>query len=476
MKLIKFALALIFAASLSAPSMAIDINQNPSTLNGSFNQLRSNGGMSLSGTYPQFNFGTSGPTSNTLDSADLGMWGFGLDQANTPLLRDFFALYKGSTFAISDGVLNSTTTLTSATANFNLSAIGTSVAGANIPAATTISGVTNSTTATMSNAATGSGSGVRVTFTSVPTGNGDIVYWHHNGFGYPYLDMSGAQMALGDIINGGWKVSSNDNNITADCGTATDMVVDAVNPLKVTSATGITHGPNDAGGWIDVTAGTGAFLGRYHIISGGTQFLVLDHSPAPVGTTAITFYVNMGQIKLSGNNVNQINACGRQYKGGAYTFGWTQLNSPQYHVQSTDPVAQFNGYGPITGANANNGNIRLGGATNGFAAFGYDYATANSVYIDNSANTTSHILLRLKTLGTPITAVDFDNTGTSTFGGTVVPKAYTVSTLPATSPGAVAGSRATVTDATACTFLGALTGGGAVFCPVVYNGTAWVGG
>jgi hypothetical protein len=49
---------------------------------------------------------------------------------------------------------------------------------------------------------------------------------------------------------------------------------------------------------------------------------------------------------------------------------------------------------------------------------------------------------------------------------------YTVSTLPS----GYKGVRAFVIDATSCSFLGALTGGGSTFCPVVYNGSAWVGG
>lgn len=63
-----------------------------------------------------------------------------------------------------------------------------------------------------------------------------------------------------------------------------------------------------------------------------------------------------------------------------------------------------------------------------------------------------------------------------TFYGTVVHdapvrfKGYTVATLPA----GTQGDRAFVTDATAPTFLGTLTGGGAVVTPVFYNGTAWV--
>jgi hypothetical protein len=38
----------------------------------------------------------------------------------------------------------------------------------------------------------------------------------------------------------------------------------------------------------------------------------------------------------------------------------------------------------------------------------------------------------------------------------------------------VQGAHAIVTDAVLPTYLGALTGGGAVVCPVFYNGASWV--
>jgi hypothetical protein len=71
------------------------------------------------------------------------------------------------------------------------------------------------------------------------------------------------------------------------------------------------------------------------------------------------------------------------------------------------------------------------------------------------------------------TGAQTQTTGLTIKNGTAITTGYTVSTLPATH---VAGARAHVTDATACTFLGALTGGGSTSCPVVDNGTAWVGG
>jgi len=61
-------------------------------------------------------------------------------------------------------------------------------------------------------------------------------------------------------------------------------------------------------------------------------------------------------------------------------------------------------------------------------------------------------------------------TSTIKAGATVRLKNYTVATLPT----GVQGDTAYVTDALAPTYLGALVGGGAVKCPVFYNGTAWV--
>lgn len=61
-----------------------------------------------------------------------------------------------------------------------------------------------------------------------------------------------------------------------------------------------------------------------------------------------------------------------------------------------------------------------------------------------------------------------DGTSWVTLGNRLVP--YTVATLPAGTVGDIA----YVTDATAPTYNGALTGGGAVVIPVFYNGSAWV--
>ena len=61
--------------------------------------------------------------------------------------------------------------------------------------------------------------------------------------------------------------------------------------------------------------------------------------------------------------------------------------------------------------------------------------------------------------------------GRTVFNAPARLKGYTVATLPSN---AIEGDIAYVTDATLPTFLGVLTGGGAVRTPVFYNGSAWV--
>jgi hypothetical protein len=63
---------------------------------------------------------------------------------------------------VTDGVLNATTTLTSATANFTVADTGSSVYATGVPLGTVISSVTNATTVVLSAAATASASGVTV--------------------------------------------------------------------------------------------------------------------------------------------------------------------------------------------------------------------------------------------------------------------------------------------------------------------------
>lgn len=127
-------------------------------------------------------------------------------------------------------------------------------------------------------------------------------------------------------------------------------------------------------------------------------------------------------------------------------------------------------------------NSAVGYGAGRYYGAGSDGATtcSNSVYVGfqtrASANgNTNEIVVGYDVvgLGSNTTSIGTSNTTRTKLYGTVETSGYTVATLPAAG---VAGRRAYVTDATAPTFLGTLTGGGAVVCPVFDNGTAWVAG
>ena len=93
----------------------------------------------------------------------------GLSTADTTGLES-----AGRTF--NDGVENSTTTLTSATAAFVAGDVNRPISGPNIPANTYVLSVTNGTTIVMSNAATGTASGLTITLGQVASSGGNGFY------------------------------------------------------------------------------------------------------------------------------------------------------------------------------------------------------------------------------------------------------------------------------------------------------------
>lgn len=112
------------------------------------------------------------------------------------------------------------------------------------------------------------------------------------------------------------------------------------------------------------------------------------------------------------------------------------------------------------------GNVEFAGAFSTVGAF--------SVILNASANTN----IVLPTTGTVVTRAATETLSNKTVDVSfqanipIIFKAYSVSSLPAGQEG----MRAYVRDATAPTFLAALVGGGAVYCPAFFNGTDWVAG
>ena len=101
--------------------------------------------------------------------------------------------------------------------------------------------------------------------------------------------------------------------------------------------------------------------------------------------------------------------------------------------------------------------------------------TANVLAIGSEHNTDTTDAMTTLKLNVDGTTIGTLTGSLTTFATAVKTLSTTVSSLPSAST-AGAGARAAVTDSTACTFGGTLTGGGSTYCPVTSDGSAWHGG
>lgn len=183
----------------------------------------------------------------------------------------------------------------------------------------------------------------------------------------------------------------------------------------------------------------------------GTGSVVLSASPIFSGTVSVVSISASGQITAAATGAVQYTGRGIITSPGT---GAIQLGANA----SATPVNQ------TLGAQGSRG--------------GTDSNVAGGALVIASGNGTGNSTPSKISFQSPVAVASGTGAQTQTVGlsinvGTFVSTGYVVNALPA-SPGA--GARAHVTDAVACTLLGALTGGGSTFCPVVFNGTAWVGG
>lgn len=156
--------ASVTGASYSAPvrpiMLALITTATPSTNSAAGSEVTNTGGS----TYARQDTTTStiwGAPSGSSITNSLGT----VSYTNMPSCTiGGIELWDAATRSVSDGVTNSTsTTVTSASANFTSADVGQKISGSGIPSNTTIASVTNSTTAVMSAAATASATGVALT-------------------------------------------------------------------------------------------------------------------------------------------------------------------------------------------------------------------------------------------------------------------------------------------------------------------------
>jgi len=214
--------------------------------------------------------------------------------------------------------------------------------------------------------------------------------------------------------------------------------IDAANASKLLGATWSAPGAIGI-----VTPNTGAFstLSTSGLYSANAGLSIpTGQSITGAGTAAISGFASASLGAISG------------------TTGVFSTNAGSLTVGSAGGYGVLAGVGGAFSLYINSSTRGGAGKTASGAAV---LATDAPVYFTDSTTTTIRAVI--SSTGLAVTGA-LSATTTSKTGG------YTVATLPA----GVVGMHAYVTDATAPTYLGALTGGGAVTAPVFYNGAAWV--
>lgn len=191
----------------------------------------------------------------------------------------------------------------------------------------------------------------------------------------------------------------------------------------------------------------------YGNIYGETNYGSVNNN---IGTPVPVAYLN---VSASANNVIGVMRDAFGTSSNPFIGGSTVTNVKNYSVfeiegkKIADSSATYAGAGNLKMAKALYISSLLQARQNTDTLIGMD---VNPNFDPNGK--TGVIVIGMKVKG------DIKNNATIATGG------YTVATLPT----GIIGQMAYVTDATAPTYLGTLTGGGTVKCPVFFNGTIWI--
>lgn len=247
------------------------------------------------------------------------------------------------------------------------------------------------------------------------------------------LAVTSAAAGILDIAVTHTGTGTNDSTrMFVDCGSSSGTNQDAyflARTNNVLWSAGIDH--SDADSWkLDLGAAPGS----------GTKLRVDTNGLAVTGT-------------ISGTSIQNTPIGSTTASTGAFT---TLRASGDLEASVTSSYSRIGFKTSYNNANARNWAL----ITNDQEFGDFNFRISNTQGGDPYAGT---VICTLSSTGLAVT-------GTISATTTIKTGGYTVGTLPA----GVTGDRAYVTDATAPTYLGALTGGGAVVCPVFKNASAWV--
>ena len=221
---------------------------------------------------------------------------------------------------------------------------------------------------------------------------------------------------------------------------------------------------------------------------------VLTGYVSGAGTVAATDTILQAIQKLNGNNATNANLTGVITSVGNTTSIASQTGTGSKFVMDTSPIfsetievesTSAASFGAMITLDHNSASPAAGDVVGrlyctGRRADGNSYWTSyiDSIWTDPATLVgASRLEFHVRNGDTDNTGITISDNGQVTAMGiislTIVRlKGYTVATLPA----GTQGDTAFVTDALTPTYLVTVVGGGAVVCPVFYNGTAWISG
>jgi hypothetical protein len=253
--------------------------------------------------------------------------------------------------------------------------------------------------------------------------------------------------------------------------------------LTIVQSTGVIY-TCQSGTWASVTGGGGGTPG------GSNLQLQYNNSGAFGGTAGVTY-----------DGSNGLGITGAINNGGNTAIGTSSSSNPlqvgngaNIYFQVIPPAGAYAGNIAIrpVGASGNSyilassGSLSISGNTGSFVQIAYPNGAAG-LNIQTSGSWVNGATFTGSTAGNApslVTAGSDTNinfsiggkgTGFVIFAAPIKTAVYTVATLP-TCNAALQGGRASVSDATAPSFLGTLTGGGSVVTSVLCNGSTWVAG
>jgi hypothetical protein len=308
-------------------------------------------------------------------------------------------------------------------------------------------------------------------FTTRPTFN-TYTPWDSGNFNPAnYLSLAGGQMT-GPLENGAFGISATPDLTMRDSGNTNGMqffpvlATGSYNPIVVAGDTAIIGGATynvtqsaiDIAPWSTVASGGIRVASTGVTINGATAFNTTPTAPtasAGTNTTALatTAYV-MAAIGGGSSSPTFTNLAlsGTLTVAGAATFNNPIYSNFSFIGSSTStmqvPSIQISGTGNTQGIQ-DSGVLNANGAT----VLGATLDVYGDTVLGSATNDTTQV------------------TGPLTALSTVTLHGYTIATLPA----GVIGMTAYVTNAVSCAFNTIVAGGGSLFCPVIYNGSAWVG-